>query len=231
MIFTGPPGTAKTTIARLIAAIYAQLGLLTTGHLVEVTRADLIAPYLGQTAPLVTDAVSRALGGVLFIDEAYSLTASDSPRDYGQEAIATLIKLMEDHRRDLVVIAAGYDTHMTQFLDANPGLTSRFARTIHFPGYTDDELTAIFTLMATTAGLHLADGVLPRLRQILDATPRGPGFGNSRHIRNLLDQAIATQALRITTANNSTSDVRTLQPEDLAPVSARPPADDPGFYL
>lgn len=231
MIFTGQPGTAKTTVARLTAAIYAHLGLLTTGHLVEVTRTDLIGQYVGQTAPLVTDAISRALGGVLFIDEAYSLTASDSPRDYGQEAIATLIKLMEDHRRDLVVIAAGYDNHMRQFLDANPGLASRFAKTIDFPGYTDDELAEIFALMATTAGFSLADGVLPRLGELLAATPRGPGFGNSRHVRNLLDQAIAAQALRITTADTNVADVRTLRPDDLAPISARPSADSPGFYL
>ena len=233
LVFAGPPGTAKTTVARLIAAIYTQLGLLTSGHLVEVARADLIAPYVGQTAPMVTDAVSRALGGVLFIDEAYSLTLSDSPRDYGAEAIAALVKLMEDHRRDLVVIAAGYHDQMQQFLRANPGLASRFARTIRFPGYTDDELASIFTQMAEGDGFRLGDGVLSRLRQILTATPRGPDFGNARHVRNLLDQAIAAQALRLTSGDYAAAaDVRVLLAEDLpAPQSAQPDGKDAGFYL
>jgi len=233
LVFAGPPGTAKTTVARLIAAIYAQLGLLTSGHLVEVARADLIGPYIGQTAPMVTDAVSRALGGVLFIDEAYSLTLSDSPRDYGAEAVATLVKLMEDHRRDLVVIAAGYPDQMQQFLRANPGLASRFARTIRFPGYTDGELAEIFTQMAQADGFQLGDGMAARLRQILAATPRGADFGNARHVRNLLDQAIAAQALRITGGDDAqVADVRTLLPEDLpGRPSAQPDDNDTGFYL
>jgi SpoVK/Ycf46/Vps4 family AAA+-type ATPase len=151
MIFTGPPGTAKTTVARLIAAIYAKLGLLSSGHLTEVTRADLIGRYVGQTAPLVTQAVAAALGGVLFIDEAYTLALSDSPNDYGAEAIAALLKLMEDHRGDLVVIAAGYEPEMHALLQANPGLASRFPRTVHFPAYNNQELTAIFAQMASSA--------------------------------------------------------------------------------
>jgi Holliday junction resolvasome RuvABC ATP-dependent DNA helicase subunit len=233
LVFTGPPGTAKTTVARLIAAIYAQLGLLTTGHLVEVARADLIGSYIGQTAPMVTDAVARALGGVLFIDEAYSLTLSDSTLDYGAEAVATLVKLMEDHRRDLVVIAAGYHDQMQRFLHANPGLASRFARTIPFPGYTDDELAAIFTQMAAADGFRFSDGVVPRLRQILAASARGPDFGNARHVRNLLDQAIAAQALRITSGDDgAAADVQTLLPDDLPPQqSAQPDGTDGGFYL
>jgi Holliday junction resolvasome RuvABC ATP-dependent DNA helicase subunit len=233
LVFAGPPGTAKTTVARLLAAIYSQLGVLTSGHLVEVARADLIAPYIGQTAPMVTDAVARALGGVLFIDEAYSLTLSDSPRDFGAEAIATLVKLMEDHRRDLVVIAAGYPDHMQQFLHANPGLASRFARTIRFPGYTDDELTEIFTTMAAAGRFQLGDGVIPRLRQILAATPRGPDFGNARHVRNLLDQATDAQGLRITSCEDApAADVHTLLPDDLPPPpSAEPEGNNPGLYL
>jgi Holliday junction resolvasome RuvABC ATP-dependent DNA helicase subunit len=233
MIFTGPPGTAKTTVARLIAAAYAQLGLLTSGHLVEVSRADLIGAYIGQTAPQVTDAVSRALGGVLFIDEAYSLTASNSPKDFGPEAIATLLKLMEDHRRDLVVIAAGYQNEMRAFLTANPGLASRFATTIRFEAYSDDELTEIFTAMAAEDGFTLADGVLARLDAILAATARGPGFGNARFVRNILDQAIANQALRITTTPGA--DPRMLQPGDLplppAAAPPKPPRDSIGQYL
>jgi hypothetical protein len=167
---------------------------------------------------------------VLFIDEAYSLTPGDPARDYGQEAVATLVKLMEDHRRDLVVIAAGYEDEMRRFLTANPGLASRFVKTIHFPGYSDDELASIFAAMAADAEFHLADGVLPKLRQILAATPRGPDFGNARHVRNLLDQSIAAQALRITSAEADIAEVRTLRPEDL-PRPPEPPAKDPGFYL
>lgn len=233
MIFTGQPGTAKTTVARLIAAIYSQLGLLTSGHLVEVARADLVGQYIGQTAPQVTAAVTRALGGVLFIDEAYTLAISASPNDLGPEAIATLIKLMEDHRRDLVVIAAGYEAQMRHFLQANPGLASRFPRVVHFPGYTDDELITIFTDMATQAGFHLAGGVTERLAAILARTPRGEDFGNARYVRNLLDDAIAAQALRITTTSTSSAEIRTLRPEDMPSGPARPPArdDSPGQYL
>lgn len=232
MIFTGQPGTAKTTVARLIAAIYARSGILSSGHLVEVTRADLIGTYIGETAAQVTAVVSRAVGGVLFIDEAYSLTHSDSPRDYGPEAIATLVKLMEDHRHDLVVIAAGYEQEMSQFLRTNPGLASRFPRIVHFPGYTDDELVHIFAAMAGDLGFQLADGVTAKLREILAATPRGPQFGNARHARNLLEQAIASQAMRITTAQPGTAEIRELRPQDL-PAQQNPPdlSDAVGPYL
>jgi SpoVK/Ycf46/Vps4 family AAA+-type ATPase len=231
MIFTGPPGTAKTTVARLIAAIYAQLGLLSSGHLIEVTRADLIGRYIGQTAPLVTQAVASALGGVLFIDEAYTLALGDSPNDYGPEAIATLLKLMEDHRGDLVVIAAGYEPEMHALLRANPGLASRFPRTVHFPGYTDEELAAIFAGMARSAGFQLADRVTEKLRAILGATPRGKNFGNARHVRNLLEQAISGQALRITTPGADHAEIPILRPEDL-PEPPGPVVDRaPGQYL
>jgi Holliday junction resolvasome RuvABC ATP-dependent DNA helicase subunit len=215
MIFTGPPGTAKTTVARLIAAIYAQLGLLSSGHLIEVTRSDLIGRYIGETAPLVTQAVAAALGGVLFIDEAYTLALSNSPNDYGPEAIATLLKLMEDHRGDLIVIAAGYENEMHALLQANPGLASRFPRTIHFPAYTDEELAAIFAGMARDAGLQLGDDIAARLYAILVATPRGKNFGNARHVRNLLEQAISAQALRLTRPGADPAEIRVLRAEDL----------------
>src|ERR1022692_39070 len=231
MIFTGPPGTAKTTVARLIAAIYAQLGLLSSGHLTEVTRADLIGRYIGETAPLVTQAVAAALGGVLFIDEAYTLALSDSPNDYGPEAIATLLKLMEDHRGDLVVIAAGYEHEMHALLHANPGLASRFPQTVHFPAYTDEELAAIFAGMARSAGLQLADGMTEKLRVILAATPRLKNFGNARHVRNLLEQAISAQALRITRPGANPAEIRILRTEDLPEPSASAPDRTPGQYL
>jgi len=231
MIFTGPPGTAKTTVARLIAAIYAQLGLLSSGHLTEATRADLIGRYVGQTAPLVTQAVAAALGGILFIDEAYTLALSDSPNDYGPEAIATLLKLMEDHRGDLVVIAAGYEHEMHALVLANPGLASRFPRTLHFPGYTDEELAAIFAAMARSAGLQLADGTTAKLRAILAVTPRGKSFGNARQVRNLLEQAISAQALRITRPRADPAEIRILRAEDLPEPPALAPDHAPGQYL
>ncbi|MCD0448580.1 AAA family ATPase [Actinocorallia sp. API 0066] len=230
MVFTGNPGTAKTTIARLVAAVYAKLGLLSSGHLVEVSRADLVGEYIGQTAPRVRAAVERALGGVLFIDEAYSLTPADSYQDYGHEAVAELLKLMEEHRSDLVVIVAGYEGEMLRFLDFNPGLASRFPTVLAFPDYTDDDLVAIFTFMAGEAGLTLDERIPGRLGEILRATPRGPSFGNARLMRNLLDRARSLQARRITT-EEIPADVRTLLLDDL-PDNPVKPLDIPmGQYL
>ncbi|GAA3241461.1 AAA family ATPase [Actinocorallia longicatena] len=230
MVFTGNPGTAKTTIARLIAAVYAKLGLLSSGHLVEVSRADLVGEYIGHTAPRVRAAVERALGGVLFIDEAYSLTPADSYQDYGHEAVAELLKLMEEHRSDLVVIVAGYEGEMLRFLDFNPGLASRFPTVVDFPDYTDDNLVEIFAFMAATAGLTLADGVEPRVRGLLRAAPRGSSFGNARLMRNILDRARSLQARRITTATED-ADIRVLLPEDLPETPPKPSESLLGQYL
>ncbi|HEX6472929.1 MAG TPA: AAA family ATPase [Streptosporangiaceae bacterium] len=221
MVFTGNPGTAKTTIARLIAAVYAKLGLLSSGHLVEVGRADLVAEYVGQTAPKVRAAVERALGGVLFIDEAYALTSSDSQRDFGHEAIAELLKLMEEQRADLVVIVAGYAREMARFLAFNPGVAARFPTVLEFPDYSDDELVAIFEFMAAEAGFTLDVGVLDAVRRLLRAARRGPSFGNARLMRNLLERSIARQAQRITSETDgpaggvSGNEVRLLRPGDL----------------
>jgi ATPase family associated with various cellular activities (AAA)/AAA lid domain len=239
MVFMGNPGTAKTTIARLVAAVYAQLGLLSSGHLVEVTRADLVAEFIGQTAHKVRSAVDRALGGVLFVDEAYALSAAGADqRDFGHEAVAELLKLMEEHRSDLVVIVAGYDAEMERFLRFNPGLDSRFPKVLRFPDYTVDELLTIFEFMATTAGFTLAEGVLPALRTRLAAVPRDASFGNARLVRNLLETAIARQAQRITAANDARPDgvdhqeVRLLRPEDLPEEPVRPgTTPGQGLYL
>jgi SpoVK/Ycf46/Vps4 family AAA+-type ATPase len=233
MVFMGSPGTAKTTIARLIAAVFARLGLLSSGHLVEVTRADLVAEFVGQTAPRVRGAVERALGGVLFVDEAYALmSAGGDRRDFGQEAVAELLRLMEEHRGDLVVIVAGYDAEMERFLDANPGLKSRFPKRLRFPDYTDDELVTIFEFMAAEAGFALAPGVLDALRGRVAAHPRGPSFGNARLVRNLLEAAISRQAQRITAGDDEgrgvgAAEVVLLRPEDLPDA---PPRDDDGGY-
>ncbi|NEA24769.1 AAA family ATPase [Actinomadura bangladeshensis] len=229
MVFTGNPGTAKTTVARLVAAIYAKLGLLSSGHLVEASRVDLVGPYLGQTAPRVRAVVERALGGVLFVDEAYAL-AGDA---YGQEAIATLIQLMEEYRGDLVVIAAGYEREMRRFLTANPGLESRFPKRVAFPDYTDTELVAIFRHLATAEGFTLAPDVPDRLRALLRTSPRGPSFGNGRLMRNLLDAAIAAQGERITTGDRpDDTEITTLRAADLHAVTPEtPPSRNVGLYL
>ena len=228
MIFTGSPGTAKTTVARLVASVYGHLGLLSSGHLVEVSRADLIGPYLGQTAPRVRAAVEQALGGVLFVDEAYSL-AGDA---YGQEAVATLVQLMEEYRGDLVVIAAGYAREMDAFLAANSGLASRFPKRISFPDYSDDELAAIFEHLAAAEGLTLAPDVPGRLRAVLRDTPRGPSFGNGRLMRNLLDAAVAAQSERLTASGSpSDTEIITLRAEDLRTAAPASPESATGLYL
>ncbi|REE95137.1 AAA family ATPase [Thermomonospora umbrina] len=233
MVFAGNPGTAKTTIARLIAAVYARLGLLSSGHLVEVSRADLVAEFIGQTAPRVRAAVERALGGVLFIDEAYSLTmAGHDKGDFGHEAVAELLKLMEEHRSDLVVIVAGYEAEMERFLKSNPGLDSRFPKVLSFPDYTSDELVSILEFMTAENGFGLTDGVVEEVRSRLAAEPRSASFGNARLIRNLLDAAISRQAQRITSGDGDidAEEVRLLRPEDLPP--RRPgEAPFPGSYL
>ncbi|MFI5612861.1 AAA family ATPase [Amycolatopsis sp. NPDC051903] len=198
LVFTGNPGTAKTTVARLMGRLYRELGLLSSGHLVEVGRPDLVAEYLGQTAPKTREVCERALGGVLFVDEAYTLVQKQGQStDFGAEAIAELLVQMENHRGDLVVIAAGYPGDMDRFLDANAGLRSRFGGTVEFADYDDGELAAIFTAMATHRGYRLAAEVETALPARMAALDRGPGFANGRSARALLEQAIAAQALRL----------------------------------
>ena len=200
MVFTGNPGTGKTMVARLLGRIYKRLGVLSSGHVVEASRAHLVGEYIGQTAPRTRRVVERALGGVLFIDEAYTLTQSPHKSDYGHEAIAELVKLMEDHRDDLVVIVAGYQREMAEFLAANPGLDSRFPKQLHFPDYTDDELVAVFESLARADGFRLEPGLTDTLRSSLRRVPRGPSFGNGRLMRNLLDLTVANQAQRVASA-------------------------------
>ena len=216
---TGNPGTGKTTVARHIAGILRDLGVLRKGHLVEVDRADLIGEYLGATAQRVTEKVEEALDGVLFIDEAYSLTLSDSDKDYGKEAIAILIKLMEDYRERLVVIVAGYTNEMEKFIGSNPGLKSRFKKFIEFPDYGPDELTAIFTKMCAENDYTLPDETKEKVRNIMSNVhaARGKSFGNGRAVRSLFEQTVERHALRLSKGKKPTKDMLTkLAPEDIA---------------
>ncbi len=196
LVFSGNPGTGKTTVARLLARIYRALGVLSKGHLVEADRSQLVAGYVGQTAIKTRAVVEQGIGGMLLIDEAYAL-ARGGENDFGREAIDTLVKLMEDHRDDLAVVAAGYTDEMATLIATNPGLRSRFTRTIEFADYTDDELVEIFVRMGEASRYHPTDGAIARLRAILLATPRDKGFGNARFIRNIFEAAVSRQASRL----------------------------------
>ncbi|ANS78316.1 putative RuBisCo-expression protein CbbX [Serinicoccus hydrothermalis] len=211
LVFVGNPGTGKTTVARLVGGIYRALGLLSKGQLVEVDRSELVAGYLGQTAAKTAEVVGSAHGGVIFIDEAYSLGGDQ----YGKEAIDTLVKEMEDHREDLVVIVAGYPDPMADFIATNPGLESRFRTIIEFEDYTDEELLAIQQHLAGQMDYDVAPEATERFGEILAATPRGPSFGNARFARNLLEAAIGRHAWRLRDAPDVDVDqLRTLQRED-----------------
>ena len=195
VVFTGAPGTGKTTIARIIARLYGSIGVVSRGQLVEVSRADLVAGYVGQTALKVQEVVGRALGGVLFIDEAYSL-AEEGSGEFGAEAIATLVKLMEDHRDDLAVIVAGYPEEMRRFIDSNPGLRSRFTHYIDFPDYTAPELVEVYEGFAAASKVSLGDGVAARLEQLFGLALNVGNFGNARYARSLFEQSYANLATR-----------------------------------
>lgn len=217
MVFTGSPGTGKTTVARLIASIYRELGLLSKGTLVEVDRSGLVAGYVGQTAIKVKEVIDKARGGILFIDEAYSLSNPNSPNDFGTEAIDTLVKLMEDYRDDLVVIVAGYTKEMNEFLSANTGLISRFNRFIEFKDYTTEDLVKIMNSMAEKMEMSLEKSAVLKLTDYLEKmdAKNKKVFGNARGIRNVFEKMLVCQANRLAKLEEPTiSDLSVLIAED-----------------
>lgn len=199
LVFYGNPGTGKTTVARLLSGIYKQLGILSKGHLTEVDRAGLVGGYVGQTALKTQEVITSALGGILFIDEAYSLTVNKGSSDYGSEAVDTLLKAMEDHRDDLVVIVAGYPDLMGEFLQSNPGLKSRFTRFINFEDYSTDELFSIFDRSCKKAGFTYTDDCIVAIKQHFDISTlnKGKDFANGRFVRNFFENVVTKQANRI----------------------------------
>lgn len=218
MVFTGSPGTGKTTVARLVAEIYRELGILSKGTLTETDRSGLVAGYVGQTALKVKETVERALGGVLFIDEAYALAPENASNDFGGEAIDTLVKLMEDHRDDLVIIVAGYTEEMKRFLKANTGLQSRFNKFITFSDYSDTQLLEILDSMAEDAGFCLTEGARDKVEAMLTSMKEEEkrSFGNARGIRNLFERLVGNQANRIIGyESQSIKDITVITEEDV----------------
>lgn len=217
LVFSGNPGTGKTTVARLVAEIYKDLGLISRGHLMETDRSDLVAGYIGQTAIKTKEVIEKAMGGVLFIDEAYSLANIDD-QGYGQEAIDTLLKEMEDHRDDLIVIVAGYAGLMEDFINSNPGLQSRFTHYVHFDDYTGDELYDIFEQLCTSNKYELAEEAHEPLKKYFSALAdkHGSNFGNAREVRNFFEKVISNQANRISLSDDiSKEEIVTIKAADL----------------
>jgi probable Rubsico expression protein CbbX len=217
MSFTGSPGTGKTTVALRMADILHRLGYIEKGHLISVTRDDLVGQYVGHTAPKTKDVVKRALGGILFIDEAYYLHRPENERDYGQEAIEVLLQIMESERQNLVVVMAGYREPMEAFFQANPGMGSRVAHHISFPDYDVDELMEIARLMVANQGYELGEGTAEALRDYVALRRQRPRFAHGRSIRNAVERARMRQATRLFDSKRKLTkgDLVRLEPEDI----------------
>jgi probable Rubsico expression protein CbbX len=217
MAFTGNPGTGKTTVALRMASILHRLGYVRKGHLVSVTRDDLVGQYIGHTAPKTKDVLKRAMGGVLFIDEAYYLHRPENEKDYGQEAIEILLQVMENQREDMVVILAGYRDRMDTFFASNPGFRSRVAHHIDFPDYEESELLAIAELIAREGDYRLSAAAHDAMTDYIARRRRQPGFSNARSIRNALDRARLRQAMRLCAGDGvATRDsLQTIEAEDI----------------
>jgi hypothetical protein len=229
LVFTGSPGTGKTTVARLYGEILASLGVLQRGHLVEVARLDLVGEHIGSTAQRTWEVFQRSLGGVLFIDEAYALAPEDAGRDFGREAIDTLVKLMEDHRDDVVVIVAGYTTEMERFLASNPGVASRFSRTVSFADYSAAELVEITRRQAAEQEYELAEATAAALLGHFAVIPKGPSFGNGRTARQVFETMVERHAVRLAQLRDVTTEqLQLLLPEDLPTAAAAAGSSVPG---
>jgi len=218
LVFSGNPGTGKTTVARIIGKVYHALGFLSKGHLIEVDRSGLVAGYIGQTAIKTQEVIQSALGGILFIDEAYTLAPEGISNDFGLEAIDTILKAMEDNRDDFVVIVAGYDNLMPRFIGSNPGLKSRFNKYINFPDYTGEELYLIFQTFLQKNDYEISPKAKSLVQIHLNSLyeNRDNNFGNARDVRNLFEKIVTTQANRIVTMPNpSNDDIITITIEDI----------------
>ncbi len=228
LVFTGNPGTGKTTVARIISRIYKQIGVLSKGQLVEVDRSGLVAGYVGQTALKTQEKINEALGGVLFIDEAYALSQENDA--FGQEAIDTILKAMEDHRDDLVVIVAGYTQPMEKFINSNPGLKSRFNKYIEFPDYSVDELESIFEMNCRKYEYEVEEEAKKHIRELISSRKltRIDNFANAREVRNLFEEIVTNQARRIAGLENPTpDDIKLIKMEDLTEEETGESEDTP----